>query len=64
MSRRTHLCPTHSSRQPPQPTCLACRYEQRLAVHDRRIAELEATIERLEAELDARDRHGAPETEP
>ncbi|WP_162471347.1 hypothetical protein [Halococcus thailandensis] len=63
MSRRSRLCPTHSSRQPPQPTCPMCRYEQRLAVHDRRIEALEATIERLEAELAAHGGSDAPEAE-
>jgi hypothetical protein len=51
MTRQTHLCPTHTSRQPSQPTCPACRHQQRLTIHDRRIRALEATIERLEAEL-------------
>jgi transcription initiation factor IIE alpha subunit len=63
MTRQTHLCPTHSSRQPSQPTCPACRHERRLVIHDRRIRALEATIERLEAELAALESSSAGASE-
>lgn len=64
MSRRSRLCPTHSSRRPSQPTCLMCRYEQQLVVLDRRVEALEATIERLETELAAHGGSDASGVEP
>jgi hypothetical protein len=59
------LCPKHSTRQPAQPTCPACRYERRLAIHGRRVRTLEERVEHLEAELDAQiSRVSAPGGDP